>query len=101
MWFGFWRSREVDKKEDEDRARIQMELALSQHENPYKDIIQDMRNADEIRRIQYAQRESQRTLIENAVSAAQRCGMISNEELAKYYLDETGLYIPKLIKNDN
>lgn len=45
--------------------------------------------------------EMQKSMVANAVEAAQRSGLIDNDEYAKYLLDETGMYMPKLNNKQN
>lgn len=93
-----WWNRKDKKKEDE-RTRTEMELALASI--PEEDRYDPWKKYDELEFenhkacIELAQRQMQRTMVEGAVEAAQRCGMIDNDEYAKYLLDETGTYVPK------
>lgn len=96
--FSMWWSRK-DEKSEEDRARTQMELALSLHTNPYLEVLQELKDTRTTQEHKRVQDGINKTLIRSAVSAAERAGLISNEELKKYYLDETGTYIPKLKDN--
>jgi hypothetical protein len=98
MWWKLFRKEDTEKQKERDQ--LEMDLATAQFENPYVKALQDLKNAEELRRLEYAQRELRVSMIANAVDAAQRCGLIDNDELAKYSLDESGTYIPKLKNNE-
>jgi hypothetical protein len=91
-----------NEEQEDDRARTEMELALASI--PEEDRYDPWKKYDELEferhkaHTESAVLEIQKSMLSGAVEAAQRCGMIDHDEYAKYLLDETGTYMPKLIK---
>jgi hypothetical protein len=95
-----WCSR--DKKKEDDRARTEMELALSKLPQEEDLILKLQYNAwlkENERRILEMRRAMMppQSMIEYLFNS----GQIELSEFTKYMLDETGLYLPKLKTDDN
>lgn len=99
MWFNWFKNRAEDKAKEDDRARTQMELALSQP-SEFDKLREEMYLRQQKRDHEHRKRMlllEQRKSIDVAVQALARNGQISNDEYIKYMLDETGTYMPKTI----
>jgi len=92
-----WWSRK-DKKKEDDRARVQMELALA-GPNPYLEKLEQMKREQSKRDCDHELAKAQLKILSDMVPILAKAGLISNEEYGKYMLDETGTYFPKLIKD--
>jgi len=103
MWFNWFRSRTEDKAKEDDRARTQMELALSQP-SEYDKLIEEIYLRQQKRDHEHQKRMlllEQRKSIDIVVHYLARHGQISNDEYIKYMLDETGTYMPKTITDED
>ena len=60
------------------------------------DIVAQMRIDDFNRELEKKKRQLNRSMQVGIIEIADRLGWIDNEEMTKYYLDETDTYIPKL-----
>lgn len=87
-----------DKEKQRARDKIEMELAMAKHDNPYEGVIQKMQFDEAVRRMKHSQDEMRRSLIQTVAEINIRMGNVDDDEVAKFYLDETGDYMPKLKK---
>ena len=93
MWWSL-----PDKEKEKKYAKTKMDLAMAQHHNPYPDIIAKMQFDEQVRRMKWAQDEMRRSMIQSIAELNIRMGNVDDDEVAKFYLDETGEYMPKLKK---
>jgi hypothetical protein len=91
-----------DKKVEEDRAKTEMELARALLEAEgetmptWEEVKAKMDYDETIRQIKYAQLKAKQDILSIMVPYLANTGQIEHEEYAKYMLDETGMYVPKL-----
>ena len=96
MW---WTPR--DKKKEDDRARIQMELALASLPKTtpcWEEVKAKMDHEERVRKVEYEQHSFRMASARICVPMLEETNQLAEGEYEKWLLDETGTYTPKLIK---